>query len=116
MTSLFIPLCAGAGSGKTEKAPRNAQGTRGTPDRQLSVGKAELLVELIHTAAGIDQFLLTGEKGVTLGADFDLDILLGRPGGDHFAAGALDGSLVIVRMDAVLHCWFTSFSVRFHVR
>ena len=44
------------------------------------------------------------------GADFDLDILLGRPGGNDLSTGALDGSLVVLRMDPVLHCWFTSFS------
>ena len=87
-----------------QKKPRDMhKAQRGAPDRQVSVGKAELLVELIHTAAGVNELLLAGEKGVALRADFDLDILFGRPGGDDLSAGALDGCLIILGMDPVLH-------------
>ena len=64
--------------------------------------QAELLVEAADTSAGIDHFLLTGVEGVTLGADFHLDILLGGTGGDHVTASAGNGSLFILGMD-VLH-------------
>ena len=66
-------------------------------------GESKLFVELIYTAARIDQFLLTGEKGVALRADFDLDILFGGAGGDDLAARALNGSLIVFRMDTFLH-------------
>jgi len=40
---------------------------------------------------------------VTLGADFDLDVLLGGTGLDHFAACTTNGGLLVVGMDAFLH-------------
>ena len=66
--------------------------------------EAELLIELIHTAAGIDKLLLAGIKGVTLGADFDLDVTLCTAGLDDLAAGAPDSGLPVLGMDALLHC------------
>ena len=44
----------------------------------IELVQAELLVELGHASAGIHQLLLAREEGVTLRADFHLDILLGR--------------------------------------
>ena len=40
---------------------------------------------------------------MTLGADFDLDVLLGGAGLDHFAACTTNGGLLVVGMDAFLH-------------
>ena len=40
---------------------------------------------------------------MTLGADFDADVLLGGTGLNHFAARTTNGSLRIVGMDAFLH-------------
>ena len=65
--------------------------------------QAELLVELGHASAGIHQLLLTGEEGVTLRADFHLDILLGRTCLNHITAGASNSSLLIIGMDSFLH-------------
>ena len=65
--------------------------------------QAELLVEAADTSAGIDHFLLTGVEGVTLGADFHLDVLLGRTSLDHVTAGTGNGSLVVLGMDSFLH-------------
>ena len=86
-------------SDQQKKSPAQGRGAFGIPKS----GEAKLLVELINTAAGVDQLLLTGEKGVALRADFDLDILFGGAGGDHLSARALDGSLIILRMDTFLH-------------
>ena len=78
----------------------------------LLLVQAKLLVEAADTATGVHHLLLAGEEGVTLGADFNTDILLGRARRDHVATGAGDGSLLVVGMDSFLHIWFTSFSFR----
>ena len=64
---------------------------------------AVLLVELINTAAGVDQLLLAGVEGVALGADLNGDVGLGGAGLDDGAASALDGGLLVFRMDSFLH-------------
>ena len=66
--------------------------------------EAVLLVEAVHTSTGVNQLLLAGVERVTLGADFDLDILLGRSRLDHRPAGATDRGLLIVGMDAFSQC------------
>jgi hypothetical protein len=65
--------------------------------------QTELLVELSNAAAGIDQLLLASEEGVTLRADFHLDITLGRTCLNHITAGASNSSLLIIGMDSFLH-------------
>ena len=64
---------------------------------------AVLLVELINAAAGVDQLLLAGVEGVALGADLNRDVGLGGAGLDDGAASALDGGLLVFRMDSFLH-------------
>ena len=64
--------------------------------------QTELLVEAADTSAGVHHLLLAGVEGVTLGADFHLDVLLGRASLDHVAAGTRNGGLLIVGMDAFL--------------
>ena len=66
--------------------------------------QAELIVELGHASAGIHQLLLAREEGVTLRADFHLDILHGRTCLNHITAGASNRSLLIIGMDSFLHC------------
>ena len=73
--------------------------------------QAKLLVEAADTATGIHHFLLAGVEGVTLRAHFYADILLGGASLDHVAAGAPNRGLLIVGMEAFLHCMFTSFSL-----
>ena len=48
---------------------------------------------------------------MALAANFDVDLRLGVTGVDHVAAGTSDGAVHIVRMDALLHGYFTSFSI-----
>ena len=81
---------------------------RGQPDLLV---QTELLVEAAYAATGIHQLLLAGIKGVTLGAALHLDVLLGRASLDHVAAGAPNRGLLLVGMEAFLHCMFTSFSL-----
>ena len=65
--------------------------------------QAELLVELGHASAGIDQLLLASEEGVTLRADFYANILLRRTCLNYITAGAFNSSLLIIGMDSFLH-------------
>src|SRR5699024_9871281 len=60
---------------------------------------------------GIDQLLLAGVERVALAANFDVDLRLGVTGVDHVAAGAGNRAVHVVRMDALLHGSFTSFSI-----
>ena len=71
---------------------------------KLKLLDAVLLIELINTAAGINELLLAGVEGMALAANFDTDLGTGRTGLDHIAAGAGDGAIHIVRMDTCLHC------------
>ena len=64
---------------------------------------AVLLVELVNTAAGVDQLLLAGVERVALGADFNGDVFAGGAGGNNVAAGALYSGLIILGMYAFLH-------------
>ena len=66
--------------------------------------QTELLVELGHTSAGIDQLLLASEEGVTLRADFHADIFLRGTCLNYITAGAFNRSLLIIGMDTFLHC------------
>ena len=70
----------------------------------LQLLDAVLFVELINTAAGVDQLLLAGIERMALGADFYGDILLRAAGLIYSAAGAADGGGFVIRMDAFLHC------------
>ena len=65
--------------------------------------EAELLVEAADTATGVHHLLLAGVEGMTLGANFYADVLLGGAGLDHIAAGAPDGGLLIIGVEAFLH-------------
>ena len=87
---------------KPAKIPASLR-TRGFCNVSMNLVQAELLVELGHASAGIDQLLLASEEGVTLRADFHLDILLGRTCLNHITAGASNSSLLIIGMDSFLH-------------
>ena len=78
---------------------------------ELLARLGEAALEALDAATGIDQLLLAGVEGMALAADFDVDLRLGVTGVDHVAAGTSDGAVHIVRMDALLHGYFTSFSI-----
>ena len=71
----------------------------------LLVDVGVTLLELVHAAAGVHQLLLAGEVGVALGADFNLQFLLGGTGGESLTAYATDDGLAVLGMDAFLHCF-----------
>ena len=78
---------------------------------KLLAGLGKTALEALDAATGIDQLLLAGVERMALAANFNMDLRLGVTGVDHVAAGASDGAVHIVRMDALLHGIFTSFSI-----
>ena len=78
---------------------------------KLLAGLGKTALEALDAATGIDQLLLAGVERMALAANFNMDLRLGVTGVDHVAAGASDGAVHIVRMDALLHGYFTSFSI-----
>ena len=65
--------------------------------------QVETLVETIDTSTGVNQLLLAGIERVALGADLNSDLLLGGAGGKGVTAGAANGGLFVVGMDAFSH-------------
>jgi hypothetical protein len=73
------------------------------PEQSLLEGSDSLL-ELIHATARINEFLLSGEEGVALGADINSDFsALGGSGLNDLAASAPNGAFFVVGMDSVFH-------------
>ena len=71
--------------------------------QNVSVLETELFVEAADASASIHHLLLTGEEGVTLGANFYSDVLLGRSGLDHVTASTTNSGCLVLGMDAFLH-------------
>ena len=97
-------------------ARRGVSISQSTVIRIIGLLEAVLLVELVHAAAGVDELLLAGVEGVALGADFNGDVLLGRTGLNHIAAGAANGGLLIVGMNSLFHNCFSSLLAALIVR
>ena len=63
-----------------------------------------LLAETLHPTGCIDQFVLAGEIGVTVGTDFDREVLLdGRRRFNHMAAGTSDIDVFTFWVNAFFH-------------
>ena len=71
--------------------------------KTCSVFQTELLIEAADASASIHHLLLSGEEGVTLGANFYSDVLLGRSCFNNVPASTSDGSRLVLGMDAFLH-------------
>ncbi|VTR70661.1 hypothetical protein DESC_820021 [Desulfosarcina cetonica] len=65
-----------------------------------------LFSEPLDTAGRIHQLLFAGEKRVAFGTNFHTNVLLGRADFDGVAADALNGRLLIIRMDVGFHWYF----------
>ena len=65
--------------------------------------QTEALVEAINASTGVNQLLLAGIERVALGANLNTDVLLSGAGGKSVTAGATNGGLLVVRMDAFFH-------------
>ena len=106
MKSLHVVLAAFQLAKKSSKDFFDKLKSPRRKTRALSISKllkTVLSVELINTAAGVDQLLLAGVERVALGADLDADAGTGGTSLDGGAAGALDDSGLIVGMDSGLH-------------
>lgn len=66
--------------------------------------ETETLLETVNTSTGIYDLLLAGEEGMTLGADFNADVLSGRTSLNDIAASASYGSCFILGMQILFHC------------
>lgn len=64
---------------------------------------AVALLELVHTAAGIDKLLLAGIERVALGTNFHLQLGLSGSGRERRTAYAANDRLTVLGMDAFLH-------------
>ena len=65
------------------------------------------LLEFLDTAGGVDEFLLAGEEGVTLGANFYFYILLGRPNFNLITTGTSSCGHTILGMYFFFHFLFS---------
>ena len=79
-------------------------------NKKLSSG-FKTLVELIYASAGINEFLLTGEERMALGANFNSEITLGRFGINNFAACTSNGCIDVVGMQTFFHCLHLTFHI-----
>ena len=75
--------------------------------------KTEALLEAVYASAGIDKLLSSGEKRMTFGADFHLDVLGGRTGLYDVAAGASDSGRLILGMQIFLHSFSPLIGISF---
>jgi hypothetical protein len=60
-------------------------------------------LELVHSAGGIDEFLLAGVEGMAGVANTEENGVLGGAGLDHVAARATDFRCLILRMNVSFH-------------
>jgi len=65
--------------------------------------QAKLLIELINTSTGVYQLLLACIKGVTLGTDLDLDVLLRASRLNNLTASTPYSGLLVIGMYPFLH-------------
>jgi hypothetical protein len=64
---------------------------------------AVFLLELINSAAGIQELLLAGEERMAAGANFDAQLFLGRASFKGVAAGAGHLSYIVLGLNCCLH-------------
>ena len=63
----------------------------------------EALFESVNTSAGIYEFLSTGEEWMTLGTNFNADVLFGRAGLNDLTASTFNCCRLVIRMDSFFH-------------
>ena len=96
LSTLKSPLCI-------KSVPPRKEAGRFSCSSQPVLLDAVLAVELIHTAAGVDELLLAGVERVAAGADLDGDVLLRGAGLVDGAARAANGRGLIIRVNSGLH-------------
>ena len=68
-------------------------------------------VETVDTSTGVNKLLLAGVERVTLGANFNLDVLFGRTSLNNCTTRASDSSLFVLGMDTFLHEFHLSHQI-----
>lgn len=81
----------------------------------LFLAYAILLLELVHASAGVCQLLLSGIERMTLGADFNVKVLLGGTRFPRFSACTPYDGCTVFRMDTLLHDAHLAFPVALSV-
>ena len=79
--------------------------------RTVFLLQAVFLVETVDTSTGVNKLLLAGVERVTLGANFNLDVLLGRTSLNNCTTRASDSSLFVLGMDTFLHEFHLSHQI-----
>ena len=74
------------------------------------------LIELIDTSTSLRSFLLSCIERMTFGADFYVDILLGRSCYKSITAVAGYSCLIVIRMDSFSHDFHLSIFILFYLR
>ena len=78
--------------------------------------QAVFLIELIDTSASLSSFLLSCIERMTFGADFYVDVLLGRTCYKSITAVAGYSCLIVIRMDSFSHDFHLSIFILFYLR
>jgi hypothetical protein len=65
-----------------------------------------LFTETLDSSGRVHQLLLTREKGMALGTNFNRNIFFGGANFNGAAAGTLNGRLNVLWMDIDFHCYF----------
>lgn len=68
-------------------------------------------VETVDTSTGVNKLLLAGVERVTLGANFNLDVLFCRTSLNNCTTRASDSSLFVLGMDTFLHEFHLSHQI-----
>ena len=79
--------------------------------RTVFLLQAVFLVETVNTSTGVNKLLLAGVERVTLGANFNLDVLFGRTSLNNCTTRASDSSLFVLGMDTFLHEFHLSHQI-----
>ena len=74
------------------------------------------LIELIDTSTSLTSFLLSCIERMTFGADFYVDVLLGRSCYKSITAVAGYSCLIVIRMDSFYHDFHLSIFILFYLR
>ena len=80
--------------------------TEGTPSVFLFIFLLVQIISLlksVNPSAGINQFLFASKERMALGADFNLDLALGRTGFKSITASTLYYASIVIRMNSFSH-------------
>ena len=97
---LAAPACFGRFGGRS---PGDLHGLRGGLPLLRGL-RAELLVEPLDAAFGVDQLLTSGEERMAVRADFEVELGFRRARLEGVAARAASLDLLVLRVNPFLHC------------